>query len=56
MPEKSKRDVPVSFRLPKESVKRLKELAESHNISRADIIVHLINEAFEGYEKSKKKK
>lgn len=44
LPKKQPRPVAVSIRLSKTTVEYLKQLAQAHNMSQADVIEHLLHE------------
>jgi predicted DNA-binding protein len=50
-PKKAKPDKPASFRLSTDAIKKLGALALVLNRSKAEILEHLIEEAFEGNKK-----
>lgn len=53
MPKKEPRPIAVTVRLSKTAVDNLKFLADEHNLSQADVIEHLIDEATEEYSKKR---
>lgn len=44
--KKTKRDAPLTVRLTKESVNKLKQIAEKHGVSQADVIEKLIESGY----------
>ena len=42
-----KRDTPLTVRLPKASVDKLRKIAEKHGVSQADVVEQLIENAHE---------
>jgi predicted transcriptional regulator len=55
LPKKNPRPVAVTVRLSKEAVNQLKELADAHNMSQADIVEHLLAIEHDAYKKRSKK-
>lgn len=47
MPKKEPRPIAVTIRLSKVAVEQLKKLANTHNLSQADVIEHLIREEYD---------
>ena len=43
---KTRRDTPLTVRLTKEAVAKLKEIAEKHEVSQADVIERLIESGY----------
>jgi len=54
--EKKKRDTPLTVRLTKDTVIKLKQITEKHNVSQADVIERLIDSGYEEMTKGKSKK
>lgn len=44
--KKPKRDTPLTVRLTKESIGKLKKIAEKHGVSQADVIERLIESGY----------
>lgn len=50
LPKKQPRPVAVSIRLSKTTVEYLKQLAQAHNMSQADVIEHLLHEEWKRFQ------
>lgn len=53
--KKPKRDSPLTVRLPASVVEKLREIASNHEVSQADVIEKLIEDAYEKITSKKKK-
>ena len=54
--DKRKRDTPLTVRLMKETVAKLKQIAAKHGVSQADVIERLIDNGHEEMASTKSKK
>lgn len=54
LPKKEPRPTAVTIRLSKQAVANLKMLADEHNLSQADVIEYLIQQATKEFKKGKK--
>ena len=52
-PQKEPRPIQLTVRLSKRVIEALKELAEKHNLSQADVIEHLVLQELKHAEKKK---
>lgn len=53
--KKPKRDSPLTVRLPSSVIDKLKEIASKHEVSQADVIEKLIEDAHEKMSSKRKK-
>ena len=53
--KKGKRDKCIALRLTKETVSQLKKIADSHNLSQADVVTLLVEKEFERHLKRRER-